>query len=317
MTITLNDTVKLIKEFDNFLILTHRRPDGDTLGCAGGLAQGLMDLGKTAYVLPNPETTPRYMQLVEDYLAPENYVPQCIITVDTATLDLLPENALKYADKITLCIDHHSSNPLYAKYTFLDAQCASCGELVYDILIALSGSVSAKTAGHLYAALSTDTGCFAYANTTAKVLHTAAHLIEAGAPHREMNKAFFRTRTRSRVKIESAIFSEMEFCFNGAVAIATITQAMVEQSGVVEDDLDDIASLPGSIEGVVVGITIREFTSERDCKISVRSSPSINSNEICAHFGGGGHAMAAGASVYGTIGEIKERLYSILSEILK
>jgi phosphoesterase RecJ-like protein len=315
VTITLSDTVNRIKESDYFLILTHLRPDGDTLGCAGGLAQGLRELGKTAYVLYNPEVTPRYAHLVEDYLASEDYAPQCIIIVDTATLDLLQKNALEYADKITISIDHHASNTLFAQYTYLDAECASCGELVYDILMELSGSISATTAGHLYAALSTDTGCFTYANTTANVLETAARLIEAGAPHREMNKAFFRTKTRNRVKIEGAIFSDMEFWFDGTVAISVITRAMIEQSGVVEDDLDDIASLPGSVDGVVVGITIRELTSERDCKISVRTSPSVNASEICAFFGGGGHPMAAGASVNATIGEIKEKLKSILGEI--
>jgi phosphoesterase RecJ-like protein len=315
VTITLSDTVNRIKNFDDFLILTHLRPDGDTLGCAGGLAQGLREFGKTAYVLYNPEVTPRYELLVENYYAPENYVPQCIIIVDTATLDMLPKNALEYANQIVIGIDHHASNTLYAKYTYLDAECASCGELVYDILMELSGSISPVTAGHLYAALATDTGCFSYANTTANVLETAARVIEAGAAHREMNKAFFRTKSRNRVKIEGAIFSGMEFWFDGTVAVSAITRDMIEHTGVVEDDLDDIASLPGSVDGVVVGITIRELTSERDCKISVRTSPSVNSSEICAFFGGGGHPMAAGATVNATIGEIKEKLKSVLGEM--
>jgi phosphoesterase RecJ-like protein len=314
--ISIEETAAWLKEKDNFLILTHRRPDGDTLGSAGALACGLFEQGKTAYVLFNPEVTPRYARFVEDFWAPDGFTADYVITIDTASCDLFPKNGAEYIDSVSLCIDHHPSNTDYAEYTCLDSSCASCGEIIYEILMTMYGRISAKSAECMYAALSTDTGCFAYANTNAAALRVAALLIEAGAPHREINRTFFRTRSRGRIKIEGMIFSGLEFHFDGRVAIAKITRAMMDDADVTEDCIDDIASIPGSIEGVLAGITLRELTSERDCKASVRTSPSVNAHAICSRFGGGGHAMAAGFSKESTISEIKEELLAKISEFL-
>ncbi|MDR0490259.1 MAG: DHH family phosphoesterase [Oscillospiraceae bacterium] len=315
MIMTIAETAGWIKARDGFLIVTHRRPDGDTIGCAGALAQGLREIGKTAHVLYNPEITPRYSRFVEDYRAPDGYSPEHIITIDTASHSVFPKNGEAYFDAVSLCIDHHPSNSLYAEHTCLDGTRASCGEIIYDILIELSGVVSKASAERLYVALSTDTGCFAFANTTANTLRVASLLVEAGAPHRDLNRRLFRTRSRGRVNIEGMINSGMEFYYDGAVAIATITRKMIDIAGADEDDLDDIASIPGSIKDVTAGITIRELSGVRDCKVSVRTSPSINADVICARFGGGGHAMAAGFSLKSSVSEIKDALLKSLAEI--
>ena len=310
--LTTSEVADWLKERDNFLIITHRRPDGDTAGCAGALSQALREQGKTAYVLYNPEITPRYARYTEAYWASDDYTPEHIIIVDTASLDLFPKNADKYKDNISLCIDHHSSNTLYADLVCLDGDRATCGEILFDILMAMSGNISAISAESLYVAVSTDTGCFAFGNTTANTLRVASLLIEAGAPHKKINKTLFRTKTRSRIELEGMLGIRLEYFFDGKVAIATITKEMIEKSGAVEDDLDDIAALPGAIEGVCIGITIRELTSEYDCKISVRSQSPYNSGEICSHFGGGGHKTAAGASSEKPVEEIKKELLKVL-----
>jgi len=309
---TIVETAAWLKARDSFLIMTHRRPDGDTIGCAGALAQGLRESGKSAYVLYNPEVTPRYQRFVMNYRAPDGYTPEYVITVDTASAELFPKNSEIYAGAVSLCIDHHPSNTFYAENTCLDGGYASCGEIIYEILIAISGSISVRSAEHLYAAVSTDTGCFAFSNTTANTLRVASLLIEAGAPHKELNKLLFRTKTRSRIKIEGAIYSGLEFYFGGAVAISTIARDIMASAAASEDDVDDISSLPGAVEGVCAGITIREMTSPQDCKVSVRTSPSVDANAICKRFGGGGHSMAAGFTLNKTILEIKEALLETL-----
>ena len=314
--ISIPETATWLQSRDNYLILTHRRPDGDTIGCAGALAQGLRDCGKTAYLLHNPEITARYMRFVEDYRAPEGYEPDYTIMVDTASSDLFPKSGAKYAEAISLCIDHHPSNTLFGEYNCVYGSYASCGEIIYEILYTMSGAISAKAAECLYAAVSTDTGCFVYANTSANSHRVASFLIEAGAPYRELNKILFRTKTRGRIKIESAICAGMEFHFNGAVAISSITRDMIQSACADEDDLDDIASLPGCVEGVLVGITIREMSSPLDCKVSVRTTAQVNANAICERFGGGGHAMAAGFTIKKSIPEIKEALLETIRELL-
>ena len=310
--LSLSETVMWLRENDDFLILTHRRPDGDTLGSAGALTRGLRELGKTAYIYYNPETTPRYAGFVEDYIAPDDYTSHNIIAVDTASADLLPKNATVYKDSISLCIDHHKSNMMYAELLCLNADRASCGEIIFEILMLISGSISSASAECLYVALSTDTGCFSFGNTTANTLYVASLLVEAGAPSKELNKRLFRTKTHERVSLEGMLICALEYSFDGKVAIAAITLEMLETSGADEDDMDDIAAIPGSIEGVYVGITIRELSSKHDCKVSIRTRAPYDAQVICSHFGGGGHSQAAGFVLERTVDEIKAELIEVL-----
>ena len=309
--ITTSETAKWLKENDNFLILTHRRPDGDTLGSAGALAQGLQEQGKTAYVLYNPEVTPRYERFVDQYYPPEDFIADNILAIDTASTQLFPKNTDEYIDAVKLCIDHHKSNTLYAGFVCLDDEKASCGEIIFEILMTMSGSISSITAEQLYVALSTDTGCFSFGNTTGNTLYVASLLVEAGAPNKELNKQLFRTKTHGRISIEGMLTSGIENAYDDRVAIATITREMIEKTGATEDDMDDIAALPGSIEGVCVGITIRELSSPTDCKVSVRTKAPYDAQAICAHFGGGGHKLAAGCTIENSVDEVKEMLLEV------
>ena len=313
---TIAETAQWLNDRDNFLIITHRRPDGDALGCAGALALGLGELGKKAYVLQNPEVTPRYEWLINDYCAPDGFTPDYTITVDTASPELFPKNFTESDGQVSLSIDHHPSNSMYAEYICLDGTCASCGEVIYSLLMELSGAINAKAAGYLYAALSTDTGCFEFANTTANTLRVAALLIDAGASNQDINRLLFRTKSLGRVKIEGLIYSGLEFYFDGTVAISTITLSMMQEVNATEDDVDDIASIPGAIDGVLVGITLREMTSTNDCKVSVRTSPTVNAHGICAKLGGGGHAMAAGCTFDTSVIEARDALLKVIPEFL-
>jgi phosphoesterase RecJ-like protein len=314
--LSIAETAEWLKKHDEYLILTHRRPDGDTVGCAGALAQGLRDIGKNAFVLPNPEITPRYAVFIEDYLAPDGYSAEHVIIVDTASTSLFPKNGDEYLDSISLCIDHHPSNTFYAQNTCLDSSMASCGEIIFELLMAFSGKICAKSAKCIYVAVSTDTGCFSFANTTSNTLRVASLAVAAGAPHVKLNRRLFRTKSRARIRIEGMINAGLEFYFDGKVAISLITSEMMETAGADEDDVDDVASIPGSVCGVLVGVTMRELTSPQDCKVSVRTSPVVNANAIAAKFGGGGHAMAAGFSLDKPMSEGKIILLEVLKEFI-
>ena len=314
--LTSKETADWLRGGDDFLILTHRRPDGDTLGSAVGLCVGLKTLGKRAYVLENPETTPRYQQYVAPYLAPSDFVPGHIVTVDTADVGILAVNAGPYVNRVDLCIDHHGSNTGYAKYTCLDASCAACGELVYDILMALTGEICAQAALPLYLALATDTGCFQYANVTANTLAVASKLVSAGADHWTVNKIHFRTKTRNRMALDGALYSNLQYHHQGQIALCLVTQDLMIQTGVTEDDLDDIATIPNQALGVKVGIIVRELY-EGGCKVSVRTAPGVDANAICQTFGGGGHSMAAGCYVPKDPATVAQSLVAVAKNILQ
>lgn len=293
---TFAETVKWLRERDDYIILTHMRPDGDTLCSAAALASGLRRTGKTAHLIYNAEATERYLEHMAGYFAPEGYEYKNIIAVDTAGERMFPENVKELINRVGLCIDHHHSNTLYAENTYVDGDRAACGEIIYELIMELCGDITPKEAELLYIAVSTDTGCFAYANTNADTFAVASALVAAGAPNARLNKKFFRTKSKSRIMLESSIISGIRFFHEGKTAVAAVTLKMLEESGATENDLDDLANIPGQIEGVKSSVTVRELKDGRS-KVSIRTTGEVNASDVCAVFSGGGHPMAAGCTI--------------------
>lgn len=316
--LTVEQTAAFLRKNDGYLVLTHVRPDGDAHGSAAALVRILRALGKTAYVLYNPETTEKFLPVVRELWAPDGWSPKTVVSVDLASEGLFPSNAACHAGNVALGIDHHPSNTGYAARTCLNGQRASCGEIICEIARTLGIEPDVPMAEAIYIAVSTDTGCFSYANATANAFSTAAAMAAAGADIAEWNRILFRTRSRRRIALEGMIYSGAEFYHDGKVAVITVTRRMMEESGCTENDMDDVAAIPGGIEGVACGITLREMTSPTDCKVSVRTTQDVNASELCGVLGGGGHAMAAGASPRGmTTDEMKRVLLKELGRMLK
>ena len=172
-----HQTARRLAALDQVLILTHRRPDGDTIGCASALCLALRQLGKTAWVLPNEDAHGLFTPYLEGVLAPAGFLPQHVVAVDVASLGMLPDSAGAYKDRIDLVIDHHGSNEGYGRETCVDPSCAACGELLYRIFQAMAISFTPEIAMLLYMAIATDTGCFVYSNTTPETHRIAAALM--------------------------------------------------------------------------------------------------------------------------------------------
>ena len=311
MKLTLNETARWLLEHDDYLLLTHIRPDGDTLCSAAALARGLQTAGKHAWLLDNSGMTGRYRAYVGAYVAPTGFHPQHIVTVDTASETLFPDSAVQYRGSVELSVDHHGSNTAYAQLVCVQPEKAACGEIVLALLDLLNVQLDREMAQLLYIAVSTDTGCFAYGNTTAETLYAAARLVAAGADNKSVNKEFFRTRAKSRIAVEGAVLSGLQFYRNGTIAAIVLTQEMIRKAGATEDDLENIASLPAEIEGVDAGVTVRELGPGRS-KISLRTTDAVDASRICGLFGGGGHAQAAGCSIDAEPGEAASRLVRAL-----
>ena len=313
MTMTLNECSEFLKAHDGYLIITHIRPDGDTLGCAAALCHTLKKMGKTAWIWPNPELTKTYEEWILPLQAPEGYEAQTIVAVDTAAESVFP---LGFEGHVDLCIDHHGTNSRYADYVCCEPEDAACGELMLKLVKLLVGKIDKETADYLYIAVSTDTGCFVYGNTTADTHRAAAELIDAGCDMRGLNVKLFRTYSYSRVMLESLIYSGIQRFHEGMINVATVTLDMMKQTGATEDDCEDIASLAGRIEGNRIAATIREMEPGR-CKISLRSWQHFDSAAICALHGGGGHRMAAGCTIQATPEECCRILVREIEEALQ
>ena len=305
---------ELLRRQDNILILTHRRPDGDTIGCAVGLCAALRKLGKTAWLLPNADASRLFTPYLEGYLAPDGFSPDFVVSVDIASRGLFPKNAQCWLEKgVDLAIDHHPSNEGFGRENCVDPGRAACGELIYDI-ICQWGPVSPAAALPLYLAVSTDTGCFVYSNTTSGTHRVAAALMDTGIPTAELNKRHFRTKSFKRLRLESMLTRDMELFDNGAIAIAAVTLDMMKALDAHEEDAEDIAAFAGQIEGVETAVTIRELCPG-ECKLSVRTSAGLNASAVCALLGGGGHAAAAGCSVMGTVADAKAAILDAIRQI--
>lgn len=295
MNITAKEAAKALQNADDILILTHRRPDGDTAGSAGALCRGLRALGKTAYILENPEITNRYANLITKCYNEKEFNEKYIIAVDIAEESLFTENAAQYKGKINLVIDHHRSNPFFGEQNLVIPEAGACGEVVYAVLSEMGVALTKDIAECIYVAISTDTGCFRYSNTTVQTLHTAAACLAAGIDGGEINRRLFEIKTHARIGMECRVFSGMEFYQEEKIALAQIFRKDIEETNADMDDLDAIAALPRQVDGVQIGITLTE-NKNGTVKASVRTTKEMDASKICAAVGGGGHLRAAGAS---------------------
>lgn len=288
---------ELLLSQDNILILTHRNPDGDTLGSAFALLRALRACGKTAKVLCADEIPHKYSYMWQG-LSELQFEPQFVTAVDIADEKLLGASVESvYGGKVDLCIDHHMSNTKYAKALYL-AECAATCELIWAVLSELGTELTVEIADCLYTGLSTDTGCFRYSNVTAETMEIAAKMLRAGAHFDTINRVMFETKTRAYLKLEELVLKDLELYFGGKCALVTITQEMFRESGSNESECDGIASLPRKIEGVLVGVTLRERT-DGTFKVSLRTYAPLDAAKICGILGGGGHARAAGCELDG------------------
>ncbi len=312
--ITLLEAKSLLLKNDNFHILTHRYPDGDTLGCAFALCYALRSLNKKANVIINGKLPSKFTYLAENY-EHQDFDVKYVVSVDVAALSLLGEYEEEYKDRIDLCIDHHGSNSIDAKNVFVDDSCAAACEIIHVLIKSMGVKMTREIANAVYTGISTDTGCFCYTNTTAQTHRIAAELIERGCEFSKINRINFETKTRAKLKMERMVYDTMEFYCGGKCAIIYTTIAMQNTLNAGDDEMEGLASIPRQIEGVKIGITMRE-KEDGTFKISVRTNDGINACEFCSRFGGGGHVAASGCSIKGDLQSVKYLLIKAAEEVL-
>ena len=310
-SLTRVETAAFLSDHDKYVILTHIRPDGDTLGSASALCLGLRSLGKTCHILPNPEITPRFQWLHQGLTKPEAEQGDTLITVDVASPGMLPDCFLPLLDRAALRIDHHGSATSFTPRETVDPDSASCAELVWDILERMGVTLDTRLAEAVYVGLSTDTGCFRFANTTEHTFATAAQCAGAGARLYELNQELFETNTLGRLRIQGWIVEHMQLMKQGTVALTVIPRRVEQEIGVTEDDMDNISNFPRTVAGVRMAATLRE-TADGTAKLSVRAVPGCDATQIARRFGGGGHKGAAGANMSMSLEEAAKQVEKIL-----
>ena len=294
--LTRNETADFLLAHDHYTILSHCRPDGDTIGSSAALCRGLRALGKTAHVLYNEEVSERFSWLHQGLTKNQAEPGDTIVSTDVATFSLLPGSARCLEGKIHLRIDHHGSSQSFTDQELVEPASASCAEIVWDLLKMMGVNPDQTIAQAVYVGLSTDTGCFRYANTTEHTFHTAGECIAAGANVYELNQQLFETNSLGRLKMQAWIVEHIHMLRCGSMAVCASPRKVEQELGVSEDDMDNISNFPRTVAGVCMAATLRE-TEDGMIKMSVRAVPGFDATKIAVQFGGGGHKGAAGARI--------------------
>ena len=293
--LTCPETAALLRQWDKILVMSHASPDGDTLGSASALLRGLSSLGKQVDFLCADPVPEKFSYLFAG-LPLGGFEPAHVMTVDVADKALLGKAPQELVARVELAIDHHGTHVPFAPQRWVEADSAATVELIYALLGELGVELDRAMADCLYTGLATDTGCFRYRNVTPRTHRIAADLLELGAQSGDINQRMFESKSRGQVEAERIAMDSLAFSSQGLVAILEVPYSLFARTGVEENDLDGIASLPREIQGVVLGVTLKE-KADGKVKVSVRANPPADASVLCARLGGGGHQGAAGCSL--------------------
>ncbi len=312
--IRITDVAQFLSKNDNYVILSHTNPDGDTVGAGIGLALLLEKAGKKVNALVCDKEIPEYLRFLHgseryvcDYELCEGDV---VVAVDTASPQMLGALAEKFESITELRIDHHEISTPFAKSNYCVPNASSCCEVISD-LSSILGVSTPDMATALLCGIMTDSGSFKYSCTGASTHRCAAYLMDAGADLNYISSSLYENRELSSLMASSFAVTKMKMCFDGRVAYSSVSCAEKEELGLSDSDFSECASLLRQIKGVEIAIFLRQVT-DGEYKLSTRSRESIDSAAICQTFGGGGHARAAGCTLNMPM---EEALDAVLSQV--
>ena len=315
MRIEINEAVEFLKSHDDYLILMHASPDGDTLGCGFALCGALQRMGKHAKAVC-PDPIPHRFDYMREAFEEQEFEHKTIVAVDIADSKLLGDMK-ETGDKAELCIDHHVSNTEYAERLLLREHYAAAAELMYVVIVELGVEIDRTIANCLYTGIATDTGCFKFSNTKPQTHIYAAKLMECGAEIAPINYAMFELKTQGRIKLEQEVLRNMKYYADGHVAVISVMlDTLAGIDDIDSDDVGAMAAIPRQIEGVDIGISIKE-KKPGFFKASLRSSERVDVSVIAQKFGGGGHARASGCSFDCSYEETEKRIVEACCDALR
>lgn len=313
----LDEIADVLRNHQRFVVMSHIRPDGDALGCTLAMALCLKQLGKDVTVWNQDGLLNKYHYLPCSELVttppaePQEF--EVAVVLDTAVHDrvgtCLP--AVKHAD-VWINIDHHVSNNHYGDLAYIDSTAPAAGQILFELFRSQNLPLTYEMADNLFVAISTDTGSFQYPNTTARTYEIGAELIKLGVNVGKLSQAMYENNPKRRLELLRALLNVLRFTSNDRVASFALPVATAETLGVGPEDNEGLIDHIRSIEGVIVAAFFEELTDGK-VRISLRSKdPRADVCKICAQFGGGGHTLAAGARIPGTLSEVQEKVLSAI-----
>jgi phosphoesterase RecJ-like protein len=312
---------RALRENQRFAVLGHVRPDGDALGSQLALGLSLRQLGKDVRVwneegmLEKYSFLPHANLLTKPPAEPEDV--DVAIALDTAIQNRLGTAlpSIKSA-KVWINIDHHPSNPGYGDLVYIDPKSPATGQILFELFKSEKLPIDSGIAQNLYVAISTDTGSFQYPNTTARTFEIAAELVRAGVDVGRVSQLTYENYPRRRAELLRDLLGTMRFDANDRVASFSLSLATAKKLGVLPEDNEGLIDHLRAIHGVIVAVFFEELPDGK-VRVSMRSkSDKVNVCAICEKFGGGGHVLAAGARVRGTLAEVEKKILEEVCDVV-
>ena len=315
---TLDEIVKEIKKAKNIVLLTHETPDGDAIGSSLAVYKYLKSQGKDVeLIIPTYPRVFSFLPGIEE-IKTEGSRDQydLAIALDCATIKLLNgwTQYFEDADK-TIVIDHHSSNTMFGDINYVEMTSPACAQVVYEIFKYYNWEITEDIAMPLITGIITDTGGFQYAGVSSETFNIASELVANGINVAKVYKNVLATHTKTSFELRKRAIDRLEFLEDGKVTFTYITKEDEDAIHSENGDYEGIVNEGRNIEGVEVSIFLHEIKD--GMKASLRANSYVNVSEVCMMFGGGGHIRAAGATMHGTIEEIKEKLLNEIRRQLK
>jgi len=313
---------RVLREHNRFAILSHVRPDGDALGCQIALALSLQRLGKEVRVwnedgmLEKYSFLPRAELLTKPPAAPEDV--DVAIALDTAIQNRFGTafGAVRSA-KTWINIDHHLSNPGYGDLVYVDPTAPATGQIIFNLIKNEGFPFNREIAENLFAAISTDTGSFQYPKTSARTFEIAAQLICTGINVGRLNQQLYENYPRRRIELLRELLRTMRFESDGRVASFGLSLKTAAALQALPEDNEGLIDHLRAIRGVIVAVFFEEL-SDGKVRVSMRSkTEAVDVCVICQKFGGGGHTLAAGARVRGTLAEVEQKVLEEICDVVK
>ena len=303
----LTEIVEAIRARQRFVISSHTRPDGDSIGSSLAMAFALRAMGKEADVVHSDPAPGPLMQFpgVRDI----QVMPQVGNHYDAAIVmecGDLGRTGVAGLDRFFLInIDHHPGNVGYGRLNWFNPDAAACGEMVFDLVKALGAPLTPEVAIHVYLAILTDTGSFHYANISPRTFEICKEALEAGVDPVAVARNVYDSNNMGRLKLFGAVLSAMQIDASGRVAIVYLDHEMARAAGGTYEDTEGLINLPLTVKEILAIVFFKQIEGD-EYRVSMRSKGTIDIGGIAKEFGGGGHRNAAGCTVKGAIDALKK-----------
>ena len=298
--------VDAIRSRQRFVLSSHSRPDGDSIGSQLAMAYALRDLGKDVELVNADAATPQLMGFpgVPDIRIAPAVEGRFDASIIMECSDLARTGVSGLDRAFVINIDHHPGNTSYGQINWFDASAAACAEMVFDLIRAMGVKLSLEIATHVYLAILTDTGSFHYSGVSPKTFDICRQLMEAGVDPVRVSRQVFDSNSMGRLKLMASVLGAMTFDESNRIGVLFLDLAMARAAGGTYDDTEGLINQPLTVKEVQAVVFFKQ--SEGDTyRVSMRSKGDVDIGAVAKQFGGGGHKNAAGCSAGGPIEALK------------